>query len=114
MPIDPNRYRSVVELLETAMDRYAKKIAFRCGGQSLTFADVAQKSQAFAAHLQSLGVKKGDRIALMMPNVLAFPLASIGILRAGAIQVNVNPLYTPRELEHQLKDSGAEMIVIHD
>jgi len=114
MPINPDRYRSVVELLESAMERYAERIAFRCAGQALTFADVDRRSRAFAAYLQKLGVKKGDRVALMMPNVLAFPIASIGILRAGAVQVNVNPLYTARELEHQLKDSGAEIVVVHE
>jgi len=111
--IDPDAHRSVVELLESAMARYADKPAFRCFSQTLTFADVDRLSRAFAAYLQQkLGVAKGDRVAVMMPNVPAFPLASIGILRAGAVQVSVNPLYTPRELEHQLKDSGAEIIVI--
>src|SRR5262249_22497014 len=111
--IDPDAHRSVVELLESPMARYADKPAFRCCGQALRFAAVDRLSRAFAAYLQQkLGVAKGDRVAVMMPNVPAFPLACIGILRAGAVQVNVNPLYTPRELEHQLKDSGAGIIVI--
>jgi long-chain acyl-CoA synthetase len=111
--IDPDRHRSVVHLLEDAARRHADKPAFRCLGQTLTYADVDRLSRDFAAFLQSrLGVRKGERIAVMLPNVAAFPIATLGILRAGAVQVNVNPLYTPRELEHQLKDSGARAIVI--
>src|SRR5215470_1324496 len=111
--IDPDRYASVVELLEGAMKRYAEKIAFRNFGSSLTFSDIDKLSSAFCAYLQSkLGVKKGDRIAVMAPNIAAFPIAFIGIARAGAMQVNVNPLYTARELEHQLNDAGCETIVI--
>ena len=111
--INADAYPSVVAMLEDAMRRYADKPAFRCFGQTLTYADTDRLSRCFAAYLQRrLGVKKGARIAVMLPNVPAFPLAMLGILRAGAIQVNVNPLYTPRELEHQLKDAGAEIIVI--
>jgi long-chain acyl-CoA synthetase len=111
--IDPDAHPSVLAMLEGAMKRYADRPAFRCFGQTLTYADVDRSSRAFAAYLQAkLGVKKGDRVALMMPNIAAFPLATLGILRAGAAQVNVNPLYTPRELEHQLKDCGARVIVI--
>jgi long-chain acyl-CoA synthetase len=111
--IDPDAYGSVLDMLEGAMARYADKPAFRCFGQTLTYADTDRLSRAFAAYLQNrLGIKKGDRIAVMMPNLPAFPLAMLGIIRAGAIQVNVNPLYTPRELEHQLNDSGARAIVI--
>ena len=87
--------------------------AFRSFGQTLTYADVDRQSRNFAAFLQNkLGVKKGDRIAVMMPNLLAFPIAFLGIIRAGAVQVNVNPLYTPRELEHQLKDAGVKVMVV--
>src|SRR5215471_15325512 len=112
--IDPDRYTSVVELLDGAMKRYADKVAFCSFGGSLTYRDVDQLSNAFCAYLQSkLGVKKGDRIAVMAPNILAFPIAFLGIIRAGAAQVNVNPLYTPRELEHQLNDAGVETIVIY-
>jgi long-chain acyl-CoA synthetase len=112
MKIEPRRW-SVVEMLEEAMERYAAKPAFRCFGQTLTYADIDRLSRAFAAYLQRrLGVGKGDRIAVMLPNIPAFPIAMIGILRAGAAQVNVNPLYTPRELEHQLNDAGAEIVVI--
>jgi long-chain acyl-CoA synthetase len=111
--IDPDRYGSVVELLDGAMKKFAGKVAFRSFGKSLTFGDVDRLSSAFCAYLQSkLGVKKGDRIAVMAPNIAAFPIAFIGIARAGAVQVNVNPLYTPRELEHQLTDAGCETIVI--
>jgi len=111
--IDPNAHRSVVAMLEAAMKTNAGRPAFHSFGQTLTYADVDRQSRHFAAYLQQkLGVKKGDRIAVMMPNLLAFPIAFLGIIRAGAAQVNVNPLYTPRELEHQLLDSGAKAIVI--
>jgi len=111
--INADAYPSVVHMLDEAMQRYAGQPAFRAFGQTLSYADVDRQSAAFAAWLQQrLGVKKGDRIAVMLPNLLAFPIACIGILRAGAVQVNVNPLYTPRELEHQLKDSGSKTIVI--
>jgi long-chain acyl-CoA synthetase len=111
--IDSEAHRSVVELLEGAIQRYADRPAFRCFGQTLTYADTDRLSRAFAAYLQGkLGVAKGDRVAVMMPNIPAFPLATMAIVRAGAVQVNVNPLYTPRELEHQLNDAGAEIIVI--
>jgi len=111
--IDPDAHGSVLEMLEAAMQRFADRPAFRCFGQTLTYADTDRRSRDFAAYLQGrLGVKKGDRIAVMLPNIPAFPLAMLGIVRAGAVQVNVNPLYTPRELEHQLKDAGAEVIVV--
>ena len=111
--IDPNAHRSVVHMLEEAMKKYADKPAFRSFGQTLTYADVDRQSRNFAAYLQTkLGVKKGDRIAVMMPNLLAFPIAFLGIIRAGAVQVNVNPMYTPRELEHQLKDAGVKVMVV--
>jgi long-chain acyl-CoA synthetase len=111
--IDPDAYGSVLEMLEGAMVRYAEKPALRCFGQTLTYADTDRLSRAFAAYLQNkLGISKGDRVAVMLPNLPAFPLAMLGIIRAGAIQVNVNPLYTARELEHQLNDAGAKAIVI--
>ena len=111
--IDADAYPSVVHLLEAAMTKFADKAAFRSYGQTLSYADVDRLSGAFAAWLQKkLGVKRGDRIAVMVPNVLAFPIAFLGIARAGGVQVNVNPMYTPRELEHQLNDSGSEIIVI--
>src|SRR5271166_4202873 len=115
IPVEINveAYKSVLAMLEGAMERYANKPAFRCFGQTLSYADTNRLSRNFAAYLQGkLGVKKGDRIAVMLPNIPAFPLAMIGIVRAGGVQVNVNPLYTPRELEHQLNDAGVETIVI--
>ncbi len=111
--INADAYASVRDLLEQAMTKFADKPALRSFGQTLTYAEVDAKSRAFAAFLQKkLGVKKGDRIAVMAPNIFAFPLAVIANARVGAIQVNVNPLYTPRELEHQLNDAGVETIVI--
>jgi long-chain acyl-CoA synthetase len=111
--ISPDAHVSVLEMLESAMRAFADKPAFRCFGQTLTFADTDRLSRQFAAYLQArLGVKKADRIAVMLPNIPAFPLALLGIIRAGAVQVNVNPLYTPRELEHQLIDAGVEVIVV--
>ena len=87
----------------------------RSFGQTLSYADLDRQSAAFCAYLQTRhGVKKGDRVAVMLPNLLAFPIAFLGIIRAGAVQVNVNPLYTPRELEHQLNDSGSQIIVIYN
>ena len=111
--INADAYPSIVSMFEDSAARYADLVAFECFGQTMTYAQVDQASRAFAAWLQTeLGVQKGDRIALMCPNIFAFPVAMLGILRSGACQVNVNPLYTPRELEHQLNDSGAETIVI--
>ena len=100
-------------MLEQAMKTHAGRPAFHSFGQTLTYADVDRQSRNFAAYLQKkLGVKKGDRVAVMLPNLLAFPVAFLGIIRAGAVQVNVNPLYTPRELEHQLKDAGVKIVVV--
>ena len=111
--INPDARGSVLEMLEAAMACFADHPAFRCLGRTLTYADTDRLSRHFAAFLQGkLGVKKGDRIAVMLPNIAVFPLAMLGIVRAGAVQVNVNPLYTPRELEHQLNDAGVETIVI--
>jgi long-chain acyl-CoA synthetase len=111
--INANAHASVVHMLDAAMKRFADRPAFRSFGQTLTYADVDRQSAAFAAWLQhKLGVRRGDRIAVMSPNFLAFPIAFLGIARAGGVQVNVNPLYTPRELEHQLNDSGSEIIVV--
>ncbi|WP_037312285.1 AMP-binding protein [Ruegeria halocynthiae] len=111
--IDPHAYPSIVAMFEDAAAKYKDNAAYECFGTSITYGAVEEQSRAVAAYLQNeLGVKKGDRIALMAPNIFAFPVAMLGILRAGACQVNVNPLYTPRELEHQLNDSGAETIII--
>lgn len=111
--INPDQHRSLVELLERAVIRYADSPAFINMGETMTFRKLEERSRAFAAYLQEgLGLQKGDRVALMMPNLLQYPVAMFGILRAGMVVVNVNPLYTPRELEHQLNDSGAAAIVI--
>jgi long-chain acyl-CoA synthetase len=111
--IDADAYSSTISLFDHAVAAYADRPAFECFGRTMTYAEVDRASRALAAWLQKkLGVKRGDRIALMVPNVFAFPVAMLGIHRAGAAQVNVNPLYTPHELQHQLKDAGAETIII--
>jgi len=110
--IDPSRYASLKELFEESVARFADRPAYACMGKSVSFAQIDQASRVFGAWLQAQGLEKGDRVALMMPNVLQYPAAMFGILRAGYTVVNVNPLYTPRELEHQLKDSEAKLIVI--
>jgi len=111
--INPDRYQSLVDMFEQATARYADQPAFVNMGEVMTFRKLEERSRAFAAYLQQgLGLQKGDRVALMMPNLLQYPVALFGILRAGMVVVNVNPLYTPRELEHQLNDSGASAIVI--
>lgn len=111
--IDADRYSSLVEMFENAVKRYADQPAFMNMGEVMTYRKLEERSRAFAAYLQNeLGLQKGDRVALMMPNLLQYPIALFGILRAGMVVVNVNPLYTPRELEHQLNDSGASAIVI--
>ena len=99
------------EIFEESVAKYPARPAFTCMGKSLTFAELDTLSSAFGAWLQSLGCKKGTRVALMMPNILQYPVALFGTLRSGCTVVNVNPLYTPRELEHQLSDSGAEILV---
>ena len=112
--LDTKSYANVVDMLMQACDRYGDQVAFSNFGATLTYADVERLSRDFAAWLQQeLGVTKGDRVALMMPNSLVFAVAMLGIVRAGAVQVNVNPMYTPRELEHQLTDADAESIVVY-
>ena len=111
--IDPDQYRSVTALIEEAMSKYRSQPAFANMGATLTYEQLDELSRAFACWLQhKSGLTRGDRVALMMPNVLQYPIALFGTLRAGMVVVNTNPLYTPRELEHQLKDSGAKVIVI--
>jgi len=110
--IDVTEYASVREVFEEACAKFAARPAFTCMGKSLTFAELDTLSSAFGAWLQSIGCKKGTRVAIMMPNILQYPVCLFGTLRAGCTVVNVNPLYTPRELEHQLNDSGAEVIVV--
>ena len=111
--IDVTKYESLVEMFEAAVKRHPDMPAYINMGQVLTFRKLEERSRAFAAYLQNeLRLEKGDRVALMMPNLLQYPIALFGALRSGLVIVNVNPLYTPRELEHQLNDSGAKVIVI--
>ncbi len=111
--IDPSHYPNVLSLVREACGRYGDKTAFSHKGKGLSYEQVDSLSKHFAAWLQtSAGINKGDRVAVMLPNVLAFPVAMLGIMRTGAVQVNVNPMYTPRELEHQLNDAQVETLVI--
>ncbi len=111
--IDVNEFSSLKDIIEKSCAKFSSNKAFTNFGKSITYAELEQQSRHFAAYLQKVaGLKKGDRVALMMPNLLQYPIACLGVLRAGMVVVNVNPLYTPRELEHQLKDSGAKAILI--
>jgi long-chain acyl-CoA synthetase len=105
-------YSSLVALMRESFDRYGDRVAYSFLGKDLTYSALDQQSQALAAYFQSLGLERGDRIAIMLPNVPQYPVVVAAILRAGFVVVNVNPLYTARELEHQLKDAGAKAIVI--
>jgi long-chain acyl-CoA synthetase len=110
--INPDQYTSLVHLLEESFQKYAQNNAYVCMDKFLTYAELDECSKRLAGWLQSRGMAKGARVAVMMPNILQYPIAIAAILRAGYTVVNVNPLYTPRELEHQLKDSGAEAIIV--
>ncbi|MFO1245906.1 MAG: long-chain-fatty-acid--CoA ligase [Ramlibacter sp.] len=110
--IDTSAYSSLVGLLEESFQKYGSRVAYSFMGKDVTYGQTDSLSRALAAYFQGLGLAKGDRVAIMMPNVPQYPVAVAAILRAGLVVVNVNPLYTPRELEHQLKDSGAKAIVI--
>jgi long-chain acyl-CoA synthetase len=110
--IEPLKHASLGALFEDSCDRYAARPAFTCMGKTLGYGDLKTLSADVGAWLQAKGLKKGDRVAIMMPNILQYPVVMAGVLRAGFTVVNVNPLYTPRELEHQLKDSGAKAIFI--
>ncbi len=111
--IDAKQYSSLIDLFESSVAKYADQPAFVNMGATLTYRKLEERSRAFAAYLQNeLKLQKGDRVAIMMPNLLQYPIALFGILRAGMVVVNVNPLYTPRELKHQLNDSGAKAIVV--
>ena len=113
--IDTATHASVTEILDESMRRFADLPALRSFGVCLSYADLDRLSAAFGAWAQQvLGIRRGDRVAVMLPNLLAFPIVFIGLARIGAVQVNVNPMYTPRELAHQLKDSGSEVIVIYN
>ena len=110
--IDVTQYGSLVELLEESFTKFRDRKAFICMDKAITYRELDEMSLALAAYLQSKGLAKGARVALMMPNVMQYPVSTAAVLRAGYTVVNVNPLYTPRELEHQLKDSGAEAIIV--
>ena len=110
--IDPTQYPSLVALMDEAFHQYAPRVAYSFMGRDITFAETEALSRALAAYLQGLGLSKGDRVAIMMPNVPQYPVTVAAVLRAGFVVVNVNPLYTSRELEHQLKDAGAKAIII--
>ena len=110
--IDARQYETVSQVLEESMKKYAPRTAFICMGKSITYGQLDTLSQNLGAWLQSRGLAAGGRVAIMMPNVMQYPVCVAAILRAGFVVVNINPLYTPRELEHQLKDSGAEAIII--
>ena len=113
--LPPLEFESIPRMLEASVTRYRDEPAFESFGKRITYGELDRLSRDFAAYLQSqLALKKGDRVAVMMPNILQYPVAVFGILRAGLIVVSVNPLYTARELEHQLKDSGASAIVIYE
>ncbi|HRN76447.1 long-chain-fatty-acid--CoA ligase [Ottowia sp.] len=110
--IDPSQYPSLVALIEESFGKYADRTAYSYMGKDFSYEDTDRQSRALAAYLQGLGLARGDRVAIMMPNVPQYPATVAAILRAGYVVVNVNPLYTARELEHQMKDSGAKAIVI--
>ena len=110
--VDASQYPSLVALMEESFKKYKDRVAYSFMGKEITFGQTNNLSLAFGAYLQGLGLVRGDRVAIMMPNVPQYPVAVAAILRAGYVVVNVNPLYTPRELEHQLNDSGARAIVI--
>ncbi len=112
--IDLNTYESILSILDNSFAKFSDRPAFHNMGKTITYGELKELSQKFGQYLQSLGLKKGDRVALMMPNILQYPVALFGILQAGMIAVNVNPLYTARELEHQVNDSGAKAIIIFE
>src|SRR5471030_915106 len=110
--IDSTQYRSVTHLLEESFRKFADRNAYVCMDKFLTYGELDKLSLQMGAWLQSKGLKPGARVAIMLPNVLQYPVAMAAILRAGYTVVNVNPLYTPRELQHQLVDSGSEAIIV--
>jgi long-chain acyl-CoA synthetase len=110
--VDLSSTSNLAELIESALKEHANKVAFHCSGSDITYAELDRLSAAFASHLQKNGFRRGDRFALMMPNILQYPIALMGCLRLGVTVVNCNPLYTPRELSHQLRDSGAKGILV--
>ncbi|RFU47964.1 AMP-binding protein [Paraburkholderia sp. DHOC27] len=112
--IDVNQYESIPQFFDECTAKFRERVAYVSVGASLTYGELARKATAFAAYLQTIGVKPGERVAIMLPNTFQYPVALFGALKAGAVVVNVNPLYTVRELAHQLKDSGAQTIVVFE
>jgi len=110
--IDPQSYATLVDLFEETFSKYSSKPAFSCMGKELTYKQVDKMSRQFGAYLQSRGLERGDKIAIMMPNLLQYPIALFGAMRAGLVVVNTNPLYTPREMHHQFTDAGVKAIII--
>lgn len=110
--IDPDAYCSLTEFFDETFKKYRDKPAFSCMGKTLTFSQIDKRSKQFGAYLSSRGLQAGDKIALMMPNLLQYPIALFGALRAGLVVVNTNPLYTPREMHHQFTDAGVKAIII--
>ena len=110
--VNVNAYSSLLALMQDSFQQFGDRPAFHFMGRALTYQQLDRLSQVFGAYLQSLGLARGDRVAIMLPNVLQYPIAVAAVLRAGFVVVNVNPLYTPRELEFQLRDSDAKAIVI--
>lgn len=110
--IDPDSYATLVEMFRDTFDKYRRKPAFSCMGKTLTFDQIDKMSENFGAYLQSRGLEPGDKIGVMMPNLLQYPIVLFGALRAGLIVVNTNPLYTPREMRHQFTDAGIKAVVI--
>ncbi len=110
--IDPSQYNRVIDMVEDSFQKFSDQPAFIFMGKTMTFKELDEKSMAFGAYLLSRGLEPGDRVALMMPNLLQYPIAMFGVLRAGLILVNTNPLYTPREMKHQFADSGVKAILI--
>ncbi|RDU97356.1 AMP-binding protein [Trinickia dinghuensis] len=112
--IDVGQYQSVVHFFDECTSTFRGRTAFVSIGTDMSYDTLARKAKAFAAYLQRIGIKRGDRVAIMLPNTFQYPVSLFGVLKAGAVVVNVNPLYTPRELAHQLKDSGAKAIVVFE
>ena len=110
--IDPDAYPTLVDMFRETFDKFRSRPAFSCMGKELTFGQVDQLSEYFAAYLQSRGLEPGDKVAIMMPNLLQYPIALFGALRAGLVVVNTNPLYTPREMHHQFTDAGVKAVII--
>jgi long-chain acyl-CoA synthetase len=112
--IDVNQYESIVQFFDECIAKFRERVAYVSVGANMTYGELGRKATAFAAYLQSIGIKPGDRVAIMLPNTFQYPVSLFGVLKAGAIVVNVNPLYTVRELAHQLKDSGAQTIIVFE